>query len=149
VSRPNGGGKDREMFEDEEFIDFVGRLPEEQREYISDLFRALASSNDEVTPTDLLFVGSDGSRVVKCFHYPFKALGEDGPVIMPSANENIILAAFSDEFIQTRADDIQDIFDDMDMANEAWTQFMQECAVEVVDIYDTAPPENFEVLFDQ
>ena len=37
----------------------------------------------------------------------------------------------------------------MDMANDAWNQFMQECAVEVVDTYDATPPQNFEVLFDQ
>jgi hypothetical protein len=137
------------MFDDDDFINFVSRLPEQQRDYISDMFEAMASSADEVTPTDLLFVGSDGERVVKCFHYPIKVLGDDGPVIIPSSNKNIILAAFSDEFIQTRADDIQDIFADMDMANDAWNQFMQECAVEVVDTYDATPPQDFEVLFDQ
>lgn len=137
------------MFDDDDFINFIGRLPEQQRDYISDMFEAMASSADEVAPTDLLFVGSDGERVVKCFHYPIKVLGKNGPVIIPSANKNIILAAFSDEFIQTRADDIQDIFADIDMANDAWNQFMQECAVEVVDTYDATPPQNFEVLFDQ
>lgn len=137
------------MFDDDDFINFISRLPEQQKDYISDMFEAMASSADEVTPTDLLFVGSDGERVVKCFHYPIKALGDDGPVIFPSSNKNIILAAFSDEFIQTRADDIQDIFADMDMANDAWNQFMQECAVEVVDTYDATPPQDFEVLFDQ
>ena len=137
------------MFDDDDFINFIGRLPEQQRDYISDMFEAMASSADEVEPTDLLFVGSDGERVVKCFHYPIKVLGKNGPVIIPSANKNIIIAAFSDEFIQTRADDIQDIFADMDMANNAWNQFMQECAVEVVDTYDATPPQNFEVLFDQ
>jgi hypothetical protein len=137
------------MFDDDDFINFVGRLPEQQRDYIAELFTSMASSAEEVAPTDILFVGSDGERIVKCFHYPEKALGETGPVIIPSSNKNIILAAFSDEFIQTRADDIQDIFADMDMANDAWNQFMQECAVEIVYAHDATPPENFEVLFDQ
>ena len=70
------------MFDDDDFINFIGRLPEQQRDYISDMFEAMASSADEVEPTDLLFVGSDGERVVKCFHYPIKVLGKNGPVII-------------------------------------------------------------------
>lgn len=149
MSNCYGGGKDREMFDDDDFIEYIGRLPEEKRDYISDLFRTVASSSDEIAPSDLLFVGSDGHRVVKCFHYPIEVLGENGPVMMPSANKNIILAAFSDEFIQTRADDIQFIFEDKETANDAWTDFMLECATEVVGVHDTAPPEDFEVLFEQ
>jgi len=92
------------------------------------------------TPGDLLFVGSDGNRVVKGFHYSRKVLGEDGPVILPSSSPFVLIGAFSDEYIQSCADEIEDCYDTPSEKQAAWEQQMADYAMRIADKHDDSPP---------
>ena len=91
-------------------------------------------------PRDLLFVGSDGKRVVKGFHYSREVLGEDGPVILPSSSPFVIIGAFSDEYIREGADEIESSYDTYEEQQAAWEQQMAHYAILIAEKHDESPP---------
>lgn len=131
------------------FAEFTARMNDDERKTLSELLSSLAGELVEqmTPPKDLLFVGSDGYRLVKCLHYPREVLGEDGPVILPSASEFVILGALSDEFIQHDADEIAGLFDDAEERDDAWYQLMTEYALTISEKFDDNPPEDYSNLF--
>lgn len=138
-------------FEDlEDFARFASSLNDSERKTLEELLSSLAGELVEqmTPPKDLLFVGSDGKRVVKGFHYPREVLGEDGPVILPSASQFVILGAYSDEFIQREADEIAGLFDDYEERDDAWERLMAEYAYDISKKFDDNPPEDYSKLFE-
>ena len=131
------------------FAEFTARMNDDERKTLSELLSSLAGELVEqmTPPKDLLFVGSDGYRLVKCLHYPREVLGEDGPVILPSASEFVILGALSDEFIQHDADEIAGLFDDAEERDDAWYHLMTEYALTISEKFDDNPPEDYSNLF--
>ena len=131
------------------FAEFTARMNDDERKTLSELLSSLAGELVEqmTPPKDLLFVGSDGYRLVKCLHYPREVLGEDGPVILPSASEFVILGALSDEFIQHDADEIAGLFDDAEDRDDAWYHLMTEYALTISEKFDDNPPEDYSNLF--
>lgn len=139
-------------FEDlEDFARFASSLNDSERKTLEELLSSLAGELVEqmTPPKDLLFVGSDGKRVVKGFHYPREVLGEDGPVILPSASQFVILGAYSDEFIQREADEIAGLFDDYEERDDAWERLMAEYAYDISKKFDDNPPEDYSKLFEE
>jgi hypothetical protein len=139
-------------FEDlEEFARFAASLDNEERHTLDELLSSLATELVEqmTPPEDLLFVGSDGKRVVKGLHYPREVLGEDGPVILPSASQFVILGAFSDEFIRSDADEIAGRFDSDDEREDAWQSLMANYAYSISKKFDDNPPEDYSRLFEE
>lgn len=144
--------EDFDDFEDlEEFARFAATLDDSERKTLDELLSSLAGELAEqmTPPGDLLFVGSDGKRVVKGLHYPREVLGEDGPVILPSASHFVILGAYSDEFIQREADDIAGLFDDNDEREDAWQRLMAEYAYSISKKFDDNPPADYSQLFEE
>lgn len=146
------------MFEDDdfddfddltEFAEFAARLNDSDKKTLEELLSSLAGELVEqmTAPKDLLFVGSDGKRVVKGLHYPLEVLGEDGPVILPSASQFVILGAYSDEFIQREANEIAGLFDDYEERDDAWERLMSEYAYDISKKFDDNPPEDYSYFF--
>lgn len=141
---------DEEDFEDlVKFAEFTAKLNDDERTTLAELLSSLAGELVEQMspPKDLLFVGSDGHRLVKCLHYPREVLGGDGPVILPSASEFVILGALSDEFIQRDADEIAGLFDDLEERDDAWHRLMTEYASTISKKFDDNPPEDYSNFF--
>jgi hypothetical protein len=74
-------------------------------------------------------------------------LGEDGPVILPSASQFVILGAISDEFIQHDADEIAGLYDDLEERDDAWQQLMTDYASCISKKFDDNPPEDYSYFF--
>ena len=116
------------------------------REALDSLMNELSGNlDDEVeftgrAPEDLLFIGSDGKRVVKGFHYAREVLGEDGPVILPSSSPFVIIGAFSDEYIREGADEIESSYDTFEERQAAWEQQMAHYAILIAEKHDESPP---------
>jgi len=90
-----------------------------------------------------LFCGSDGNVVVRGFHYPHSVLGEDGPVILPSSSPDIVLGAYSDEYINRAADALREEYDDSDEREAEWENFMNLCAVAIAEKAREEAPFDF------
>lgn len=133
-------------------LGFLASMQPGERDRLRELFETMSneisspSERYEPTevPSDLLFVGTDGRRVVKGFHYSREVLGQDGPVIFPSSSEFVILGAFADEFIQERAEEIQSSWDTYEEQSDAWEIQMADFAFMVAAEYDKNPPGQME-----
>jgi len=135
---------------DNSLLGFIANLSNKDRnrlrEALDTLMKELSDKVDigaefrTEAPRDLLFVGSDGSRVVKGFHYSREVLGEDGPVILPSSSPFVIIGAFSDEYVQSDADEIESCYDTFDEKQAAWEQQMATYAMLIADKHDESPP---------
>lgn len=131
--------KDREREIEEEILrgirEEMGQLTPDARTRLHRIMSALAgelaSSMDDQEST--LFCGSDGSVVVRGFHYPYSVLGEDGPVILPSSSSDVVLGAYSDEYINRAADTLREEYDDADERELEWENFMNLCAVAIAE----------------
>lgn len=145
----NDGYRDEDFEDLEEFANFVSGLDGDDRKSLEELLSTLSSELTEQMspPPDLLFIGSDGKRVVKGLHYPREVLGEDGPVILPSASEFVILGAYSDEFIRDEANDIAGQFFDNDERETAWHSLMADYAYSIAKKFDDNPPEDYSRFF--
>ena len=75
---------------------------------------------------DILFVAkSTNKMLIKGIIVPGSSIdGNSGPVIFPGAEDNVILAAFSREFIQEMADKIGMIPDET-IQETAWEMFLE------------------------
>jgi hypothetical protein len=126
-----------------DLFDFLGGLdgflPGALFECVNDVSFELGESRGE---SDVLFLGSDGRRLVKCLHVPRSGLGGDGPVLFPGVSNFIIVAAYSDEFIQDRVQELIEEFDSEEEREEEWEKFMSTLAKDIAYIYDQNPPEN-------
>ena len=91
----------------DQIMRFLESLPGPETTKLKDLMDKLAEQMIETQGdgNDVLFCGSDGKTIIKAVHYPRSVLNQDGPVILPSADNKVILAAFSDEFVQENLDE--------------------------------------------
>lgn len=107
---------------------------------------SLRSENVEKTevPSDLLFIGSDGRRVVKGLHYSREVLGGDGPVILPVSSPTMIVGAYSDEFVQSDAEEISEQYHTYEEQSEAWERRMTLYAMRIAQRYDEDPPSGID-----
>lgn len=140
------------MNELEFFLEILRDIPLDQRHNLKEVIDTfLLEVTDEGDPDggprkDLLFIGSSGTHVVKCLHYPRDVLGGDGPVLLPTSSKFLIAGAYSDEFINDRANEIHDGYGTPEEKNDAWAQLMNEYAVDIVYAYEQQPPPTFDAL---
>jgi len=140
------------MNELEFFLEILRDIPLDQRHNLKEVIDAFLlevtdeSDSDGGPRKDLLFIGSSGTHVVKCLHYPRDVLGGDGPVLLPTSSKFLIAGAYSDEFINDRANEIHDGYDSTEEKNDAWAQLMNEYAVDIVHAYEQQPPPTFDAL---
>lgn len=117
----------------DEILKFLMSLPGQDTLKLKDLMAKLSTEMVETTAdgNDVLFCGSDGNTIIKAVHFPRSVLGEDGPVILPSADPKVILAAFADEFVQGNLDEVRNVFADLEVREHQWEQFLNGLAVKV------------------
>ena len=117
----------------DEIMKFLQALPGPEASKLKNLMDKLAEQMIETQKdgNDVLFCGSDGQTIIKAVHYPRSVLQEDGPVILPSADSKVILAAFADEFVQGNLDEVRNVFQDPEVREHQWEQFLNSLAVKV------------------
>jgi hypothetical protein len=136
-------------------LGFLASMEPGERERLRELFQQMSDEMprppDLHEPTDvlsdLLFVGTDGRRVVKGFHYSREVLGQDGPVILPSSSEFVIMGAFADEFVQETAHEIESSWDTYEEQSNAWEMQMADFAHMIAAEYDKNPPGRLDDFF--
>tara|TARA_Y100000758_G_scaffold262151_1_gene200664 strand:+ start:1636 stop:2076 length:441 start_codon:yes stop_codon:yes gene_type:complete len=117
----------------DEILKFLQNLPGPESIKLKNLMDKLAEQMIETQAdgNDVLFCGSDGQTIIKAVHFPRSSLGADGPVILPSADSKVILAAFSDEFVQENLDEVRNVFQDLSVREHQWEQFLNGLAAKV------------------
>lgn len=132
----------------DEILKFLIALPGKQTLKLKDLMSKLGTEMVETGAeggTDVLFCGSDGKTIIKAVHCPRSVLGEDGPVILPSADSQVILAAFSDEFVQGSLDEVRNVFPDLAVREHQWEQFLNGLAAKVSRKHAETPEFDWDI----
>jgi hypothetical protein len=138
------------------FDDFNKSVPFER---IHELTAALAASgiNDDVAAAmleeleeteqqvhNVMFVATDGQYAIKAIHVPESSIGNvNGPVLFPCSNPNVILAAFSKEYIQAQIEYIENL--DAGLRDEAWVEFL-ECLNDKITLECESNPPTWKDL---
>ena len=117
----------------DEIMKFLQALPDPETSKLKHLMDKLAEQMIETQGdgNDVLFCGSDGKTIIKAVHYPRSVLNDDGPVVLPSADSKVILAAFSDEFVQSSLEEVRNVFQDPEVREHQWEQFLNGLAAKV------------------
>lgn len=93
---------------------------------------------------DIIFVSTNGKHAIKAIHVPASALdGKSGPVIFPSSDPLVIIAAFSKEFISSKVDEIDEL--DAGLRDEAWENMIAWMAESIELEYAVNPPKWEEI----
>lgn len=110
-------------FEDSDSLEEIMRLERVDEEIIETVMSELEETDEEYH--NVLFVSTDGGRTVKGIHVPAAAIdGKDGPVLFPAANNRVVIAAFSREYIQKNSDRIGEL--DPEMREDVWAEFIND-----------------------
>lgn len=133
------------------FDDFEASVPFERKE---ELAAAMAASgiSDEVAAAmleeleeteqkehNVIFVSTDGAYAIKAIHVPESSIGNvNGPVLFPCSNPNVILAAFSKEYIQDQIDYIEQLVPGL--RDEAWVEFLELLNEKITLECESHPP---------
>jgi len=123
----------------EELFAFLDGLTPEQKAKLQsfvDLMRGHEIQTQEAEQRELVFYGemNDGRRV-KMLHFPREVLGSDGPVVLPSADEGILLGAVSYESLAMKRHDLtEEHGEDHWVMDNQWQFHMHELAVQLIEI---------------
>jgi hypothetical protein len=133
---------------EEELLRFLGNLSKESVAAISSVLNVLIGEVKRIVhgEQDVLFCSSNGVSVIKCLHYDRSMLdGEDGPVIFPSSNPMVLLAAYSNEYIEGKVAEYRNIYSDPELVESQWQVFLNSLAEDIVAQHPGEEP-NWESL---
>jgi hypothetical protein len=136
---------------DREIVEFLDNLPPELAEQLQILIQQLISEL-LLTPTkehDVVFCGSNGKNIIKCVHYDRNVLGDDGPVILPSANPLVTLAAISTQKVNEVVTEYKNIYPDPAVCESHWQSFLDNTASDIAHMAETRSPARWEQLLDE
>lgn len=128
-----------EEFEEQifDFVDFLKNLPAAERVRLDNVMATfqeeILAAQNSAESAEMLFAGASGRTVVKCLHFPREVLGADGPVILPSANPDVILGAVSDEFITNKVAEYTERFPDALARERRWEIYCNSLAIKIVE----------------
>jgi hypothetical protein len=109
--------------EGEELLDELnngeGITPELSRNMASEIAQLMRQ------PEDILVVGTDGLKTITIVLAPHAVVQGTGPVLMPTFDEDRIVAMVSREFIEAKAH-ICDTADNQDAAQEEWDSLLEQ-----------------------
>jgi hypothetical protein len=128
-----------------ELLEHLKSLPDAEVRKLNGVLSILIREMTEtqVSEHDVLFCGSNGETVIKALHYPRSVLGDtDGPVLMPSADSKVLLAAYSNEYIQHNVDQTRNIFTDPEVCEKQWELFLNQLAEEIAQAHELKSPED-------
>lgn len=140
-----------ELPADREILEFLDNLPPELAEQLQHLVQALISEL-LLTPNkehDVVFCGSNGKNIIKCVHYDRKVLGDDGPIILPSANPLVTLAAISTQKVNETVSEYKNIYPDPELCESHWQSFLDSMANDIAHMAETRSPARWEQLLDE
>ena len=137
-------------FDAQELFDFINNLPEEQKNQLHELLTVLVYELFTTTTkdNDVVFCGSNGEKVIKCLNADRATLGEDGPVILPSANESVILFAVATEFPQEQVESYRNLYPDPVLCEQEWQRVFDSLANEAAQLHQNAETPIWEKLLD-
>ena len=136
-------------FDDEwDFVEFLNGLPAEQKEKLHDLLSVLVQELFTTTTTDndVVFCGSNGQKVIKCVTCAREALGEDGPVILPSSNSTVILFCVSTEFLEAQVESFRNLYPDSELCEQEWQKFLDSLANDAANLASLQGDPKWEEL---
>jgi hypothetical protein len=61
---------------------------------------------------------------------------------MPSADSKVLLAAYSNEYIQHNVDQTRNIFTDPEVCEKQWELFLNQLAEEIAQAHELKSPED-------
>jgi len=129
----------------QELLEHLKSLPDVEVHKLNDVLSILVREMIETQRSehDVLFCGSNGTTIIKALHYPRNVLGDvDGPVLLPSADSKVLLAAYSNEYIQHNVDQTRNIFSDPEVCEIQWELFLNELAEEIHQAHELSLPED-------
>ncbi len=106
----------------------------------SKLINSVSSELEETEENDsrVIFVSSDGDVVYKAIWAPASALdGEKGPQLFPGASNDVVIAVYNVDFINSIVDYIDE--QDAGLRDELWESKIGELVEEVMTCYDERP----------
>lgn len=129
-------------------MEHLQSLPPDEVLKLQGILNLLVSEMTEtqVTEHDVLFCGSNGKTIIKALHFPREVLGTDGPVILPSGTQHVLLAAYSNEFIQRNVDATRNIFPDPEVCEVQWEMFLNSLAEEIAEKHDEDYRDEFDEI---
>lgn len=133
---------EQENIPDEDFVSSVHKkgLPLD----VAELMHAEMQETKE-EHHNVIFIGTDGDKTIKAIHVPSSAInGGDGPVLFAGANKNLIIAAFSNEFIDAESNSIGE--KEPGLRGELWVELMQRLHDMIESEYAENPPVWEEAL---
>lgn len=109
---------------------------------ISDnLTSAMLESLDETRvdgPHPVIFVSTNGEMAIKAIHVPSSAInGLNGPVLFPSANPLVVIAAFSKEYVEAQIELIERV--EPGLRDEAWMVCLETMTEAITLEYENNP----------
>lgn len=98
--------------------------------------------------TNIIFIFTENDYVVTGIHVPGESIdGEDGPVLMRGAGEKSIIAAFSNEHIMRKIEDLEQSPPGLQSTpDQAWVEELEKMAEDVKILMTTNPPEQWDDL---
>lgn len=131
----------------QELLEHLKSLPDAEVRKLNGVLSILIREMVETQTSehDVLFCGSNGKTIIKALHYPRNVLGDtDGPVLMPSADSKVLLAAYSNEYIQHNVDQTRNIFADPEVCEKQWELFLNQLAEEIHHAHENASTEDLD-----
>lgn len=135
----------------EQLLAHLQSLPPDEVLKLQGILNLLASEMTEtqIMEHDVLFCGSNGTTIIKALHFPREVLGGfDGPVLLPSATKDVLLAAYSNEYIQHNVDATRNIFTDPSVCEVQWEMFLNGLAEEIAEKHDREGRDEFAEILD-
>lgn len=131
-----------------DIVEYLEGLPAEVVERLGSMVQAvlgemLITHNKE---HDVVFCGSNGRKVVKCVHYDRSVLDTDGPVLLPSSNNLVLLAAVSTQSIEDKVSEFRNMYPDPEACEHQWQLHLDGLAEAIAGLAKNAAPIEWEEL---
>ena len=142
---------EHELPAEHEIMEFLENLPPEVNEQLQRVIQTLMSELI-LTPDkeyDVVFCGSNGKNIIKCVHYDRQVLDGDGPIILPSANPFVTLAAISTETVNETVSEFKNIYPDPEVCESHWQSFLDNMANDIAHLAESVTPTRWEQLLDE
>jgi acetone carboxylase gamma subunit len=142
---------EHELPDEGEIIEFLESLPPEVNEQLQILIQGLMAELI-LTPDkehDVVFCGSNGKNIIKCVHYDRRVLDGDGPIILPSANPFVTLAAISTEIVNETVSEYKNVYPDPEVCESHWQAFLDNTASDIASLAESTTPTRWEQLLDE
>jgi hypothetical protein len=159
MKNPDTGDQGPEGFTTTNVDEFLNELDSSSisPEIVNEVRQQLADVEDE--QSSIIFIFTEGRYVVTGIHvHPAALDGKDGPILMRGAGDNLIIAAFSRNYIirlleeseelETYGEESAGLFPGLNQQEHAWMQQLEKMASLVRVELVSNPPEKWEDILE-